>query len=72
MGDVINFNGVTKLDIDPQGVIDGANQADLESVVIMGYNKEGDYYFSSSIASGAEVLWLIENLKKLLLDVEVE
>lgn len=36
---------------------------ELEGVVIAGYDKEGEFYFASSIADGGEILWLIEKLK---------
>ncbi len=66
--EVIRFNGVTRLDTDPELVLESA-VGQLESVVILGYTKDGEEYFSSSLADGADVLWLLERLKKQLLEV---
>lgn len=40
----------------------------LSDVVIIGYTKDGEEYFASSMADGASVLWLAERLKKYLLE----
>ena len=40
---------------------------ELDSVVLTGYDKDGNFYFASSMADGAEILWLIESLKRRLL-----
>ena len=71
MGDVIDFKGITKLDLDPERVLEKA-KGRLESVVIMGYDKDGHEYFESSISNGPEVNWLIDSLKARLLAVEPE
>ena len=71
MGNVIEFNGITKLDLDPERVLEKA-RGRLESVVIMGYDKDGHEYFASSISNGPEVNWLIDSLKARLLAVEPE
>jgi hypothetical protein len=62
---VIKFNGITRLDIDPKTVLKEAEH--LESVVIVGYDPEGKEYFASSVADGGEVLWLLERAKLSLL-----
>jgi len=66
---VIPFNGVTSLDIDPDMMLKNA-AGTLDSVIIIGYDKEGDEYFASSLADGPEVLWLLERMKKALLEVD--
>ena len=68
MGKVVDFTGFTRLNINPQRVVDQIPD-DLEGVVVMGYTAEGDYYFASSYADGADVLWLAEMLKKKLFEV---
>lgn len=65
---VVEFTGVTKLDIPPERIIAAAAKADLESVVILGYCKDGEVYLSSSMADGGDVLWLFEIAKKALLE----
>ena len=69
MSNVIPFGGVTKLDIDPELVLSAAAEK-LEGVVLLGYDKDGEEYFASSYADGGVVLWLMERLKKRLLEVE--
>jgi len=68
MAKIISLPVITKLDTDPDRVLQGAI-GNVEGVVIAGYDKEGGYYFASSYADGAEVLWLLEKMKKELLSV---
>ena len=64
---VVDLDCITTLDIPVERILERAARADLESVVVIGWTKEGDYYFASSHADGADVLWLIEVTKKKLL-----
>ena len=68
MGHVVDLPVITRLDSDPDRVLTKA-LGHCESVVILGYDKQGDEYFASSLADGGEVLWLLERLKKQLLEV---
>jgi hypothetical protein len=70
MGEVVTFTGITKLDLPPDRILESAVGA-LDAVVVLGYDKEGKEYFASSYADGGDVLWLMERLKKKLLEVEV-
>lgn len=65
---VIPLNCITKLGIPVDRVLEAA-KGELDSVILIGYDKDGGEYFSSTIADGGEVLWLIERAKKLLLDI---
>ncbi len=67
--DIIEFNGITKLDLHPDRILDAAKEFDLTDVVIIGYDSNEDFYFASSKADGAEVLWLLELGKKKLLEI---
>lgn len=67
MGKVIPFNGITRLDLPPDRILEGA-KGKLEGVVIMGWDTEGKEYFASSYADGGTVLWLAERMKKMLLE----
>lgn len=64
---VIPFNGITKMDLPPERILEAAKGKDLEGVIIIGYDKEGGEYFASSYADGGTVLWLIERCKLALL-----
>lgn len=66
---VIAFSGPTALDIPAEKVLEAAIANKLGGVVVMGYTQDGTEYIYSSIASGAEVLWLVEVLKKRLLSL---
>lgn len=71
MSNVIRFNGITRLDIDPDVVLEAA-VGKLEGVVVIGYDKDGNEYFASSYADGGTPLWLLERLKLQLLTVYTE
>lgn len=66
MGDVVDFNAITNQDLDPNKVLTAAIDQ-LDSVVLIGYDKNGNEYFASSIADGADVVWLLERLKFVLM-----
>ena len=65
---VIPIGGVTKLDLPPDMVLEKAI-GKLNKVIIIGYDKDGEHYFASSVADGGDVLWLIEKFKRSLLNV---
>ena len=69
---IIPLNNVTTLDLPVDRILENAKGEIQDGVVILGYDLEGEFYFASSIANGPEVLWLLESLKKKLLEVEVE
>jgi hypothetical protein len=68
VGKVVPFTGITKLDLPPDRILEGAI-GELEGVVILGYKKDGTEYFASSYADGGDVLWLLERLKLKLLNI---
>jgi hypothetical protein len=69
MSKVIKFTGVTRLDLPLDRVLDAAKET-LEGVVIMGWTTDGDEYFASTYSDGGTVLWLVERMKKMLLEVD--
>jgi hypothetical protein len=72
MGKVIPIGGITKLDLDPDVILEN-NKGEFEGVVIIGYSKDGVERFISTYADGGTVLWLLERCKKrLLADKEIE
>jgi len=68
MSDVIAFPGVTKLDTEPDQILEQA-LGRLESVVICGFDKDGNQYFASSVADGADALWHLERAKYALMKI---
>ena len=69
MGKVLPFYGLTKLDIPVDHILEGA-KGKLDGIVILGYDKDEEEYFASSIADGGEVLWLLERCKIVLMGME--
>jgi hypothetical protein len=67
MSNVILFNGITKLDLNPDLVLESA-KGTLQGFVIVGYDKDGQEYFASTYADGGDVLWLLERMKLKLLE----
>lgn len=70
-GKVIPLGNITKLDLPVDRILEAA-KGELEGVVLLGYDKEGEFYFASTYADGGDVLWLLENLKKQLLEIAGE
>lgn len=69
MTDNVVYPGfITKLDIPADRVLNAALDAGLTGVVVLGWDADENEYFASSIADGADVLWLMERLKKQLLE----
>lgn len=65
---ILDFTGITTLDLDPDRVLAQAT-GKLQGVVVLGFDKDGDFHFASSYADGGDVLWLLEVAKKKLLEI---
>lgn len=71
MSEVIEFRGVTRLDLDPDRVLENA-KGQLKHFVIIGYNTDDEFFFSSTMADGGDVMWMLEVAKLKLLRVAGE
>jgi hypothetical protein len=69
MGEVVTFPGITKLNVPPERILKKAIEADLESVIVSGFTKDGQLYCCSSVADGGNTLWLCEMFKQQLMAV---
>lgn len=69
--EVVVLDVVTSLDVPVERILNSALKEGLETVVVIGWCKDGEPYFASSVASGAEVMWLLRLSEKRLLEVEV-
>lgn len=62
MAKVIDFTGITTLDLDPDRILEAA-KGELESVVIVGYGRAADgsqtEYFATSISDGGAAAWVL-------------
>lgn len=67
MGDVVYLDGQTCLDIPADRVLEAAVGV-LDSVVLVGYDKEGNEYVASSTSKLPDVLWMLERAKKMILE----
>ena len=61
--EVLNFTGVTKLDLDPMRVLEATKDAGLTEVVICGVDADGGEYFASSVADAGTVGWHLDRAK---------
>ncbi len=64
---VVDLPTRTVTEVPVEKVLTKALQADLEVCVVMGF-KDGEFYGASSTADGGAVLFLMELLKRGLLD----
>lgn len=60
---VVPFGGITRLDTDPQRVLEAALEAGMTGVVVIGFDANGGEYFASSYADGSDVVWHMERAK---------
>lgn len=60
---------ITSHDLPVNRILQGAHEADLETCVIIGYTKDGNEYFASNVADGAEIVWCMERAKLKLLNM---
>jgi|TARA_R110002126_G_scaffold147361_4_gene293451 hypothetical protein len=74
MGDnIVNFPNkrvITDQPVPIKSILLGADRANLEETIVIGWNKKGEFYFASSEADGANCLWLLEKAKIALLNTE--
>lgn len=68
MDDVAHLQ--TKLDIPTERVLTAALEAGMESVLVLGYDKDGEFYAASSIGSDAQNIMLAERFKHKMLSGE--
>jgi cell wall assembly regulator SMI1 len=62
MSNVVPFGGYTRLDINPEGVLEGA-KGKLGSVLVLGYDGDGKLYAASSTADLGSLILLMEKFK---------
>ena len=71
MADIINFPDKGTIgDIPISEVIENCKQLDM--IVVMGYDKDGNEYFASSSGDAQEVYWLLGRFRKFLEEIADE
>ncbi len=64
--EIIEWKGITCLDLPAERILRRAMDSNLDSVIIIGIDKDGKEYFASSWADGGEVVWhLMRSVYKL-------
>jgi hypothetical protein len=63
---------VTSLSLPPERILNAALEADLDTVLVLGYDKAGNFYFAGSEASGPENVWLCEMGKHKLIQITID
>jgi len=66
MTNVVPFTGLTKLDLNPDSILENA-VGNLTDVVVLGTDKDGNEYFACSSGDSAVVLWHLEAAKAVLI-----
>lgn len=69
---VVNFTGDTKLDLPADRILQSAIEADLDVAIIVGFTKDGQFYFASSVADLMPVHWYLSQAQKKLLEMDDE
>lgn len=65
--EVLIWDGITGHDLPADRVLEQATDK-LDEVMVIGFTKEGCYYFASSVSDGGKALWHLEMAKKHLLE----
>jgi len=63
VGEVVDFDGATLLDIPPDKILTGALEAKLASCIVIGECANGELYAASSTGSLAEIILALELCK---------
>jgi len=66
MGEIVTLPVITRLDLDADRTLEN-HKGKIEGFVMVGYDKDGKEFFSSTYADGGKALWLLERLKIQLL-----
>ncbi len=63
MGDVIQLDMQTILDVPVENVIRGAIKANLSEIIVIGRDVNGEFYFAASKSDAANICWELERAK---------
>jgi hypothetical protein len=64
---VIRFTGLTKLDIEPDNILQKAI-GELKEVLVIGTTKDGNQYLASSSSDAKNMIWHIETAKFMIME----
>ncbi len=66
---IVELPVVTTLQSDPQRVLDRVKDLEPKTVVVLAFDKDGDFCFQSSTPDGGDVLWLMELARHKLMKI---
>lgn len=69
--EIVRFPGITKLDLDPDLILNAAI-GKLQSVVVLGFDNDGNEYFAASYSDGADAVWHARRLEHKLMKIADE
>ncbi|CAB4164485.1 hypothetical protein UFOVP826_42 [uncultured Caudovirales phage] len=69
MDNVVPFPGLTKAWVPPEKVLDGAKEANLSEVLILGYNEDNTLHIYSSTSDIAQLLLMVKRVEKQLVSM---
>lgn len=64
---IIPIGCITKLDMPADKILEAA-KGQLDGVVLIGFDKDGEVYAASSYADGGDIMWLLESCKMKMFD----
>ena len=67
MGEIVELDVQTRLAVPSDRLLEKALASEVQHVVIVGLDPDGNFYFASSDAEVGEVLLLLERAKRILL-----
>lgn len=65
---VVDFDGYTTHDIDPDLVLEN-NKGEFERVLVIGWGKQGELLIASSFSSAPDIQWLIQRATRRLHEI---
>lgn len=71
MSNVVTLPVITRLNLNADRTLESLI-GKLEGFVLSGWDKDGNEFFSTTFADGAEALWLLERCKMVLMEQREE
>lgn len=65
---ILHWDGITTLELPVERILETALDSDLDQVIVIGVEQDGEFYLSSSKTDCDKLLWLIEVAKKRLME----
>lgn len=61
---IIDFPGMTILDLDPKKVLAAVPSEEIENLILIGMTKDGEFYYAGTTSHVPTMLWYLECFKK--------